>query len=237
MVLLPIKVTKASFNQQLSGGMLAMYFNLPTVNRVLEIFGWNQQNEFLKPHEAAKLLMVTEEEFFKAVCSGHIPGNHVCGRWRFSRTELLRFCGKFNDRYSLLYLVEERAYFFDDEKAHENRVKQVVEAYEKGKRDFYCYDAIEGGDFSGLDLSGINFWDTGLRRVNFSGCILKDATFVAAGLDYANFEGADLTGSDFREASVENANFTAANLTNVDFSVDCMTGADLSRAIISQTRF
>jgi hypothetical protein len=216
-----------------------MNFILPAAKKVLEILKWNQKSEsdFLKPHEAAKLLMVTEDEFFKAVCSGQIPGNHVSGRWRFTRKELLRYCGKINNRNSLSYLAEERAYFFDDEKANKIRVQQVVEAYHKGKRDFCYYDATEGGDFSGLDLSDIDFWDTGLVRANFSGCILRNATFVAAGLYCANFEGADLTGSDFREAYVENANFRGANLTNVDFSVDCMTGADLSRAIIYQTRF
>jgi uncharacterized protein YjbI with pentapeptide repeats len=236
-VLLPIKVTKASFNQQLSGGVLAMYFNLSAVNKVLEIFRWNQQNEFLKPQEAVKLLMVTEEEFFDAVRLGQIPGNQISGRWRFSRTELLRFCGRRFARRSLADLTEEREYFFDDEEAYESRAKQVVEAYKQGKRDFFCNGAIENGDFSGLDLSGINFWDCELTRANFSGCVLRDATFVAAGLDYANFEGADLTGADFREAIVKNANFTGANLTKVDFSVDCLTGVDLSRAIICQTRF
>lgn len=214
-----------------------MYFILPAVNKVLEMFKWNQQKDFLTPREAAKLLMVTEEEFFQAVRSGHIPGNRISGRWRFSRRELLKFCERRFTGVSLGNSKEEKQFFFDDKEGYEARAKQVIQAYKEGERDFLCIGTIEDGDFSNLDLSGIDFWDSSLTRANFSGCILKDAVFVACMLEDANFEGADLTGADFREAIVAGANFKRANLTKADFSVQIIECADLSGAKIHQTRF
>jgi Pentapeptide repeats (9 copies) len=204
-----------------------MRFSLFTVN----------ENEFLKPHEAAKLLRVSEEEFFNAVFEGDIPGNRISGRWRFSRTELMRLCKQRNDRLPTPYLREEGGYFFDDEEAYKERVKRVVREYAQGIRSFPWIEAIENADFSGLDLSGIDFWDAGLRGANFSGCILRNAGFMGAGLNFANFEGADLTGADFRSAFVDDAIFKGANLTDADFRVSCLSGVNLTGARIWQTRF
>jgi uncharacterized protein YjbI with pentapeptide repeats len=208
-----------------------MYFNLPTINKVLEMFQWNRQREILTPHEAAKLLMVTEEEFFQAFYDGDIPGNKICGQWRFSRSELLRFCGR---RFNTM---EGRQLFFDDKKDSETQTEQVIQAYKEGARAFFCLGAIEYGDFSNQDLSNIDFWDSSLKGVNFSGCILRGAVFAVCDLEGANFKGADLTGANFRGAIVARANFKRANLTRADFSVDLIAGADLSGAVIHQTRF
>jgi uncharacterized protein YjbI with pentapeptide repeats len=219
-----------------TGGTLTMYFILPAVNKVLEMFKWNQK-DILTPREAVKLLRVTEEEFFNDVRSGHIPGNRINRQWRFSRRELLKFCERRFTGTSLRNSKQEKEHFFADKQGYEARAKQVIQAYKEGERDFSYFSSIEDGDFSNLDLSGINFWDGSLKRANFSGCILKDTVFVACVLEEANFEGADLTGADFREAFVLNANFKRVNLTKADFSVQIIEGADLSGAKIHQTRF
>jgi uncharacterized protein YjbI with pentapeptide repeats len=208
-----------------------MYFILPAVNKVLEIFKWNHQKEVLKPLEAAKLLRVTEEEFFQAFYDGDIPGNKVCGQWRFSRSELLRFCGR---RFNTM---EGQQLFFDDKKDSETQTEQIIQAYKEGARAFFCLGAIEYGDFSNQDLSNIDFWDSSLKGVNFSNCILRGAVFVACELEGANFEGADLTGADFREAIVAWATFKGADLTRANFSVGQIRGVNLSGAKLHETMF
>lgn len=194
-------------------------------------------DEFLRPHEAAKLLKISEVEFLDAVYSGDIPGARIGGRWRFSRTELMRLCKLRNDLNPTPYLREESMYFFDDEEAHEGRAERIIEAYRQGVRAFIGLDAVEKGNFSGLNLSNISFWDIGLKSANFSGCILKEASFIASDLEYANFEGADLTGAVFRDAFVGDANFINTNLSSADFRVRSLSGVDLSSAKIWRTRF
>jgi hypothetical protein len=216
-----------------------MNFSLFTVDEVLRFprRKRNDRDEFLKPHEAAELLKVSEVEFLDAVYSGDIPGKRISGRWRFSRVELMRLCKLRNNHNPTPCLREESMYFFDDDEAHEGRVERIIEAYRQGVRSFIGLDAVENGNFSGLDLTGISFWDIGLKGANFSRCILRDASFTASDLEAANFEEADLTGVSFREAFVGDANFTKANLTNADFQVGYISGADLSGAKIWQTRF
>ena len=216
-----------------------MGFSLFTVNEVLRFSRRKRrdEDEFLKPHEAAKLLRVSETEFLDAVYSGDIPGKRISGRWRFSRAELMRLCKLQNDHNPTPCLREESMYFFDDEEAHEGRAERIIEAYRRGVREFMGLEAVENGNFSGLDLTGINFWDIGLKGANFSRCILTDASFIASDLEGANFEGADLTRTTFRHAFVVDANFRNADLTNVDFQVRHLTGADLSGAKIWHTRF
>jgi excisionase family DNA binding protein len=110
-----------------------MGFSLFTVNKVLRFPLWERMrdHEFLKPHEAAKLLKVSEVEFLDAVYKGDIPGKRIGGRWRFSQTELMRLCKLRNDRNPTPCLREESMYFFDDEEAHEGRAERIIEAYKE----------------------------------------------------------------------------------------------------------
>ena len=64
---------------------------------------------------------------------------------------------------------------------------------------------FRGSDFSGANLTGVDFSRSDLRDCNFSG----------ANLTGADFENVDVSGSDFTGAILEGARFPGANLAGV----------------------
>ena len=110
--------------------------------------------------------------------------------------------------------------------------KKVLEAYEKGQRDFSdqdlrglrlpqtflpnlkCYATdLTGADFSKANLFSANFGKAVLQNANFRNADLSEAYF-----GYANLEGADLRGSQLIGANFKSANIRGANLCGVDLS-------------------
>jgi len=112
-----------------------------------------------------------------------------------------------------------------------------------------------GSDFSGLDLSAVDFrgyyavgYETNIRNANFSNCSLRDAKFGSAILDGSDFTGADLDGATFITASLREtvlqdvslhgtkfyqSDLSGANLANVDLSAADITGSDFTGANLS----
>jgi len=112
----------------------------------------------------------------------------------------------------------------------------------------YC--DLAGVNFSGLDLTGVDFWGSRLVNANFSGAILSGALFggdtgAQVDLSGVNFSGATMIGTnlsdmylyvvDFDGANLTNASFQGASLIFDSFVNTNLTGADLNAEIIYPT--
>ncbi len=192
-------------------------------------------DEIIGPVEAAEFLQISEDAFMNAVLKGYLPGGCIDGQWRFSKWGLKKFCLQRNNHaLGSPWMEKVNPHFFGD--FGKNKTQEVIDAYEQGQRYFPILN-IEGGRFTGLDMTGIDFWDCSLQGANFTNAILKSASFVATDLRSAIFEGADLTDADFRCAFVKDANFRGAKLNRTILKVRSMSGADLSGANISSAQF
>lgn len=194
-------------------------------------------DRILFPHEAAEFLGVTEEELHNATCQGYLPGACIDGQWRFSQRALSKFCSQRNNHNmpGVPWLEEPYGpYWLGD--FVEKKAKKVIEQYAEGERYFPDL-TIEGGIFSGLDLSGIDFWESSLDGADFSGTKLKNAGFVLTSLKSAVFKGADLSDANFEGANVEDADFRGAILNRTMFAVGSMRGAKLDGTQISLAKF
>ena len=91
---------------------------------------------------------------------------------------------------------------------------------------------------AGCNLSGANFFDADLRKVDLSGANLDDAILADSNLNGANLSGASLRNADLTKANLEGANLSGADLTgailinaklrNADFDGANLDGADLA---------
>ncbi len=93
-------------------------------------------------------------------------------------------------------------------------------------------------DFSGANLSGVDFRDDSLHDVNLSGVNLSNADFHGATLGEIDLSKANLSSADFSSSYFDGADLGEANLSGADFSdaifYDAdLTGADLSGANLS----
>lgn len=99
-----------------------------------------------------------------------------------------------------------------------------------------------GTDFSGLDLSGVNFKGgyqasgTNLRNADFTGANLTGADFDFSYLDGADFTGADLTGARFYHASLRDVTLINAIVSGTHFYASNLTGAKMAGIDLSQSR-
>ncbi len=96
-------------------------------------------------------------------------------------------------------------------------------------------DGMEKPDFSGKDLSGMNFQAQNLKGANFSGANLSGASFLRADLTGAVFTGANLKGADFsgahlKDAHLERVRAEKAGFGMADLSDACLFGANLAHA-------
>lgn len=89
-----------------------------------------------------------------------------------------------------------------------------------------------GGNFDGLDLSGVDLSDSLLEGASFQGAILVDACFRRANLSSVNFTDAILNGTDFTDADLH-----MAVLTNSDVVSSRLVRANLNQAIIDYADF
>jgi uncharacterized protein YjbI with pentapeptide repeats len=87
--------------------------------------------------------------------------------------------------------------------------------------------ALEGADFSRVDLPDQDF-----RRA-----ILRNAKFIGCDLSNANFADADLSGANFRAAKLENVDFSNANLSRANFYQASLLGAVLIGSNLYSTNF
>jgi len=115
-------------------------------------------------------------------------------------------------------------------------------------------------DLSHLDLSGVSFGRSGLKRFiassfeqtdlsksdlgecvinhcNFRNANLEEAVFESAKAVSADFSGAKLRAANFERAILLRAKFSHAQLQEVDFSYADLSGADLTSAVVTDAKF
>ena len=102
--------------------------------------------------------------------------------------------------------------------------------------------SIQAYDFSGADLSKIDFYHGHAAAAKFKNADLSNSEFTGATFFAANFQGANLEDADVSHANLQYADFTDANLRgdcfhgaylgNVNFS-----GADLSNCNLEMSSF
>jgi len=71
----------------------------------------------------------------------------------------------------------------------------------------------QGGDFSGMDLTGVDFSGMDLRGANFSKTLLECADLRRCQLDGANFQGAVLARADLHQTSLRECDLSGASLS------------------------
>ncbi|MBD3881409.1 pentapeptide repeat-containing protein [Phormidium tenue FACHB-886] len=121
----------------------------------------------------------------------------------------------------------------------------LLASYAKGKRDFTCHD-LSLLLLQKTDLSGANFHQSKLFKINFQGAnlsnadfgraslsqaMLRNANLARAYLSHADLAGADLRGADLSYAYLSNANLRGANLCGAD-----LTGAKISDEQLAMAR-
>lgn len=122
--------------------------------------------------------------------------------------------------------------------------KEIVAYVNECTRQRIKMDVVErfGTDFSGLDLSGVNFKGgyqasgTNLRGADFSGANLTGADFDFTHLDGADFTGADLTDARFYHASMLEVTLLDANVAGTHFYASNLTGANMAGLDLSRSR-
>lgn len=74
----------------------------------------------------------------------------------------------------------------------------------KGERNFVKAE-LEGANFQGMDLTGVDFSEAELDRANFKNANLANVNFTNAELDEANLSGANIKGAIFKNTELEYA--------------------------------
>lgn len=100
----------------------------------------------------------------------------------------------------------------------------------------------KGGDFSGMDLTGVNFSDMDLRGANFSRAMLECADLRRCQLDGSNFTGAMLARAQLHQTSLRQCDFSGASLAlaqcrESDFSGSCLRDIQLHSALFDRCIF
>ncbi|WP_312689303.1 DUF2169 domain-containing protein [Kosakonia sp.] len=100
----------------------------------------------------------------------------------------------------------------------------------------------QGGDFSGLDLTGADFSGLDLRGANFRHALLECASLRDCQLDGADFTQAmlartDLTGASLRDCCFNNASLALAQCHETVFSGATFTETDITGALFEACDF
>ncbi|MEB3359068.1 MAG: serine/threonine-protein kinase [Synechococcales bacterium] len=121
-------------------------------------------------------------------------------------------------------------------------IKQILEAYAKGRRNFASCD-LSLSDLQQASLVGANFHDANfhqsrLHQVNLQKADLGGANFAQANLNEAilrdaNLVGAFLTNADLGRADLRGANLSYAHLSHANLRGANLCGADLTGAKVS----
>ena len=75
---------------------------------------------------------------------------------------------------------------------------------------------LEGANFKGMDLSGVDFSKTDLERANFENANLSGADFTKADLEDANLKGAKIKDTIFKGAELEFATWVNGRVCGED---------------------
>jgi hypothetical protein len=98
--------------------------------------------------------------------------------------------------------------------------------------------ALQGADFSGLDLTGFTFRHSDLTGASFHGATLRNTNLSHTDCSEVDFTGADLSGAYLHSADIRGAVFGNASLNQADFSHTVMdSGTDFTGAGFCRTTF
>ncbi|EOI3578853.1 DUF2169 domain-containing protein [Cronobacter turicensis] len=100
----------------------------------------------------------------------------------------------------------------------------------------------QGGDFSGMDLTGVDFSGMDLRGADFSKALLECADLSHCQLDGANFRGAMLARAELHHTSLRDCNFEGASLSlaqccHSDFSGTRFKDTQLQETLLDDCTF
>src|SRR4030095_6918049 len=97
-------------------------------------------------------------------------------------------------------------------------VKELLDRYASGERNFAGTDLPDESDLSGVNLEGAHLERSWFHSANFSNANLKGVSFCYSNIKCADFRQANLEGAKFRGAAVESLDLEGANLTGVSFA-------------------
>ncbi|EOV9658667.1 DUF2169 domain-containing protein [Cronobacter turicensis] len=100
----------------------------------------------------------------------------------------------------------------------------------------------QGGDFSGMDLTGVDFSGMDLRGADFSKALLECADLSHCQLDGVNFRGAMLARAELHHTSLRDCNFEGASLSlaqccHSDFSGTRFKDTQLQETLLDDCTF
>ena len=87
---------------------------------------------------------------------------------------------------------------------------------------------LTGATFNNFSFVDQDFSGANLTDVNFKHAVLSNANFTAATFLGANLRGADLTDADLTDADLRQANLEGANLSGLDLSSFDLSGANIT---------
>ena len=107
-----------------------------------------------------------------------------------------------------------------------------------GKKGDFSNLNLKGVNFRGLDLSYCQFQRSNLEQANLGGANLSFTNLSFADLQQANLGGAtiieaNLTNANLSRTKLGATNFFKSNLSNVNFAEAGLTGANLNKAILN----
>lgn len=95
----------------------------------------------------------------------------------------------------------------------------------------------QGGDFSCMDLTGVDFSGMDLRDANFAQALLECADFRGCQLDGANFQGAMLARTNLHHTSMRGCDLSGASLALAKCRFSDFSGAHFSETQLQNTLF
>ncbi|ELY3459242.1 DUF2169 domain-containing protein [Cronobacter sakazakii] len=93
----------------------------------------------------------------------------------------------------------------------------------------------QGGDFSGMDLTGVDFSGMDLRGADFSKALLECADLSHCQLDGANFRGTMLARAELHHTSLRDCNFEGASLSLAQCCHSDFSGARFKDTQLQET--
>ncbi len=115
----------------------------------------------------------------------------------------------------------------NDVKTFNQEIKTCNGSVDFSETDFSGIN-VSGAEFFNLDLTSSSFSDSHLAEVKFEGCDLTSVDFTRAELVECSFTESVLNGTDFSYSTVNYGNFTDADLAGSIFQGADLTNSDFS---------
>ena len=106
-------------------------------------------------------------------------------------------------------------------------VKELLQAYNCGRREFRNWDFEEDDSARDMDLRGIKFKRC-FSFLDFKNANLENSEFIECNIKTADFRGANLENGLIKNCSVESTMFKGARVENFRFEENYCYGATTS---------